>query len=258
MTKSLPFKPLKKMRLYEEVAEQIKQSIFDGQFQPGDRLPSERELCQIFNVGRPAVREALRTLSVMGLVDVQTGRRGSTVKNYDINEYVEAMRQQLVWLIRVEEKTIVDLWEFRRFIELGIAQLAARNATQEDLRRLDHFLKRMVTVSGDVKAYFPIGLEFHKELALCTRNKIFFLIWELISDLILKGYVPHLEEIFPDGPAKVIDANKVLLKAIKSKDSRTIERAVEFHAKAENKIYLMQSRISKDAKSRLSSQSKSK
>ncbi|MBW1690803.1 MAG: FadR family transcriptional regulator [Deltaproteobacteria bacterium] len=65
MRKHFPFTPLKKKRLYEEVAEQIKQPIFTGQLEPGDRLPSERDLCKLFKVGRPTVSESLRTLSLM-------------------------------------------------------------------------------------------------------------------------------------------------------------------------------------------------
>ena len=125
MTQPHPFKPFKKTVLYEEVARQLKQAIFDHHYQPGDRLPPERELCQIFNVGRPTVREALRTLSVMGLIDIRSRRSGSTVRNYDINRYMDAVRQQPSWLVRVDDKTIVDLWEVRRYLELGIAHLAA-------------------------------------------------------------------------------------------------------------------------------------
>jgi DNA-binding FadR family transcriptional regulator len=66
----MTFKRIKKTRLYEEVADQIQNAIFDGELKPGDSFPSERALCKTFGVGRQAVREALRTLSVMGPVRV--------------------------------------------------------------------------------------------------------------------------------------------------------------------------------------------
>ena len=136
MQKSLPFKPVKKARLYEEVAEQIKESIFTGQLKPGDRLPSERELCGIFKVGRPTIREALRTLSIMGLIDVNTGITGTTVREGDISQYMEAMREQLSWLIKVDEKTYEEMWEVKKYIQLGIAHSASIHATKKDIRKL--------------------------------------------------------------------------------------------------------------------------
>lgn len=176
MQKFLPFKPLRKIRLYEEVAEQIKKTMFNGQLKPGDHLPPERELCEIFNVGRPTIREALRTLSIMGLIEVNTGKRGSTVKDCDITQYMEAMREQLSCLIKGDEKTIRDLWEVRKYIELGIAHSLATNATKGDFEKLDQFIRKMEACKKDIQAYFPIALEFHKEMALSTKNKVFFLI----------------------------------------------------------------------------------
>lgn len=233
MPNLLPFKPLKKLRLFEEVAEQIKQSILNGHFNQGDRLPSERELGKIFDVGRPTIREALRTLSVMGLIEVNTGLKGSVIKECDITQYMEAMREQLSWLIKVEEKTLKDLWEVRKYIELGIAQSAAVNATKNDFKKLDILITKMEDSCDNIQSYFHLAVEFHQILALSTNNKIFFLVWELFHDILLKGYIPVLEKIFPDGPHKLLEANKILLRAIKSKDPVKIEKAMKIHADEE-------------------------
>ena len=233
MQKSLPFKPLKKTRLYEDVADQIKKAIYEGHLKPGDRLPSERKLCEMFNVGRPTIREALRTLSVLGLVEINHGSKGSTVKDHDITQYMEAIREELSWLIKVEGKTLEDLWEVRKYIELGIAHSAATNATEKDLKKLDRLIKKMEASWDDIQTYFRIAVEFHQELALSTKNKIFYLVWEMFHDILLKGYIPILEEIFPEGPSKLFEANKVLLNAIKSKDPNAIDKAMEMHAEEE-------------------------
>jgi len=81
--KVYPFKALKKSRLFEGVTDQIKEAIFKNVIKPGDCLPPERELCKLFQVGRPTIREALRTLSVLGLIEVSRGQKGSVVKEYD-------------------------------------------------------------------------------------------------------------------------------------------------------------------------------
>ena len=237
MPKSLSFKPLAKKRLYEEVAEQIKQSIFHGKLQPGDRLPSERELCEIFKVGRPTIREALRTLSIMGLIEVRTGLKGSVVRECDLAQYMEAMREQLSWLIKVDENTLKELWEVRKSIELGIAHAVARTATESDLKKLDHLMRKMDAAKEDMKAYFRLAVEFHDEMALATKNRIFYLVWELFHDILLKGYVPILDKVFPRGPSRLLEGNKILLDAIKSKNPDAIDRAMEIHAEAE-RIFL--------------------
>jgi GntR family transcriptional repressor for pyruvate dehydrogenase complex len=234
MPRTLPFKPLQKRRLYEEVAEQIKQSILRGKLKPGDRLPSERELCQIFGVGRPTVREALRTLGMMGLIEVRTGTKGSVVKEGDIGEYMGSLREQLSWLIQVDRGTLRDLWEVRRHIEQGIAHAVARNATEDDLGKLESLLKKMEAASSDMKAYFRVAREFHSELAQATGNRIFSLVWELFDDILLRGYVPNLDEIFPQGPSGLLEGNRVLLEAIKSRQPQRIAKAAQFHTEAED------------------------
>ena len=233
MKKTFSFKPLKKTRLYEEVTEQIKQSIFTGHFEPGDRLPSERELCEIFKVGRPTIREALRTLSIMGLIEVNIGLKGSTVKECDISQYMEAIREQLSFMIKVDKKTIENVWEVRKYIELGIAHSVAINATKKDFDKLDRLIKKMEACGDDIQAYFLSAVKFHQELALATKNKIFYIVWEIFHDILLKGYVPILEEIFPQGPSKLLEANKIILSAIKSKNPDAIDKAMKIHAKEE-------------------------
>ena len=229
----MAFKQIKKTRLYEEVADQIQNAIFDGELKPGDSLPSERTLCKTFGVGRQAVREALRTLSVVGLIEISAGAKGSVVKEVGITQYMEAVREQLSLLYRVEKKTILDLMEVRKYIELGISQLVAQNADDAEIEDLEHLIGEMETCNHDIHAYFPLGVEFHRKLALATKNQVFYLIWNILYDILLKGYMPILDELFPEGPSKLIKLNKDVLKAIKSKDPTKIDRAMESHAEKE-------------------------
>ena len=229
----MAFKQIKKTRLYEGVADQIQNAIFDGELKPGDSLPSERTLCKTFGVGRQAVREALRTLSVVGLIEISSGAKGSIVKAVGITQYMEAVREQLSLLYRVEKKTILDLMEVRKYIELGISQLVAQNAGDAEIEDLENLIGEMETCNHDIHAYFPLGVEFHRKLALATKNQVFYLIWNILYDILLKGYMPILDELFPEGPSKLIKLNKDVLKAIKSKDPTKIDRAMESHAEKE-------------------------
>jgi len=230
MNPTVSFRKIQRSRLYEEIAEQIKTAILNGQLKPGDRLPSERELSQTFNVGRPAIREALRSLSAMGLIEVSMGKKGSTVKETDINRYMSAIREQLSWLIKTDKRGLHELWEVRKYTELGIAHSAAAHATKKEIKKLELLMKKMEASSKDIEKYFEVAVEFHETLALASKNKIFYIVWGMFEDVLLRGYLPIINDLFPTGPSKLLEANRLLLNAIKSKDSEAINKAMEIHA----------------------------
>ena len=234
MNPSAPFKKIQRSRLYEEIAEQIKRAIRSGELKPGDRLPSERELSETFDVGRPAIREALRSLSAMDLIEVNMGKKGSVVKETDVTRYMSAIREQLSWLLKTDKKGLHELWEVRKYIELGIAHSASAHATKKEIKQLELLLREMAASSNDLHKYFQLAVEFHETLALASKNKTFYIVWGMFEDVLLKGYLPIIDELFPDGPSKLLEANRLLLKAIKSKDSEAINKAMEIHATDEN------------------------
>jgi DNA-binding FadR family transcriptional regulator len=234
MKSSTPFKRIQRSRLYEEIAEQIKNAIRDGELKPGDRLPSERELSQVFDVGRPAIREALRFLSAMDLIEVNMGKKGSVVKETDVTRYMSAVREQLSWLLKTDKKGLHELWEVRKYIELGIAHSAAAHATKKEIGEMERLMKEMEASSNDIHKYFQLAVEFHETLALASHNKLFYIVWGMFEDILLKGYLPIIDDLFPEGPSKLLEANRLLFKAIKSKDSEAINKAMEIHASDEN------------------------
>jgi GntR family transcriptional repressor for pyruvate dehydrogenase complex len=233
MSKKLPFRRVQRARLYEEVAEQIKQAIYDGMLESGDSLPSERELSETFGVGRPTIREALRILNVMGLIDINAGIRGSVVRAVDLRQYLDTLSEHLAYLIRLDRESIQNAWEVRKYLELGIAHSASHNATEQDFRDLEELIQRMEECGNDMYAYFPIAVEFHQKLALATGNSIFYIIWNMFHDILLKGYMPIIEDLFPEGPQRLLSSNRALLSAIKSGDPATIEHAMRAHAEEE-------------------------
>ena len=234
MKHSFPHRPLKKVRLYEEVADQIKQSIFDGHLKPGDQVPPERELAEMFNVGRPTIREALRTLTVLGLIQSKQGQKGAVVKETDITQYMETLREQMSWLINADKHTLEDLWEVRKNIELGVSHAVARNASDEDLTGLNDFIDTMAKAGDNFEVYISVATDFHKTLAQLSGNKIFYIIWSMIQDILLKGYSSNHRELFPDGPGKLLAVNRLIVAAIQSRDPEKIDKAMVLHAQAED------------------------
>jgi len=234
MKHSFPHRPLKKVRLYEEVADQIKQSIFDGHLKPGDQVPPERELAEMFNVGRPTIREALRTLTVLGLIESKQGQKGAVVKETDITQYMETLREQMSWLIKADKNTLEDLWEVRKNIELGVSHAVSRNACDEDLNGLNDFIETMAKAGDHFEVYISAAADFHKRLAQLSGNKIFYIIWSMIQDILHKGYSSNHRELFPDRPGKLLAVNRLIVAAIQSRDPEKIDKAMTLHAQAED------------------------
>jgi len=232
MKKKLSYKPIKKVRLYEEVADQIKKTIFKGDLEPGDQLPSERDLAETFNVGRPTIREALRTLGVLGLIESNPGFKGSVVKKINLGLYLDAMSDQFTWMIQADKKSFKEIWEARKYIELGIAHLVSQNASDKEIKDLDKYITMMEGNLGSVSKYFTVAMEFHLKLAELSKNKIFYMMWKLFYDIGLKGY-PVLKALYPDQIPRLLEVNKLMLEAIKSKNPEKIEMAMNQHAEEE-------------------------
>lgn len=226
----MPFAPIKNRRLYEQVVEQIKTAIFNQELKPNDRLPSERELCKTFGVGRPTIREALRTLSAMGLIEVSSGANGTFVRPVEVTQFIESIAEQLPWILSISKETASDLYKVRQQIERAIALTAAENATEKDFEELEACIKEMESCGEDVYSYWPIACEFHNLLAVTTKNKIFYLIWQIFYQIDCKIYPSVLDKLFPKGPFAVLEGNKILLKAIMSRDPMKIEKACKKHA----------------------------
>ena len=94
----------------------------------------------------------------------------------------------------------------------------------------------MEACGDDIDAYLPVAGEFHQQLALMTKNRAFYLIWDIFQDIIRRDYAPFVHKIFPKGPSELLEINKLLLKAIKSKDPHKINQAMEIHAELDRRI----------------------
>ena len=235
MKKKLAYTPLKKKRLYEEVADQIKKKIFNGDLEPGDQLPSERELSEVFKVGRPTIREAMRTLSVLGLIESHPGFKGSIVKKIDFSQYLNEMSDLFTWMINLDKKSINEIRIARKFIELGIAHEVAKQATAKELESLDNYIAKMEKCTDDRIKYFKVATNFHFKLAELSKNRIFHIIWKLFYDVHWKEEL-QIERIYPYQIPDLLSANKKILEAIKSREPELIDKAMRFHASIESKL----------------------
>src|SRR5256712_213293 len=118
--------PIKSTRIYEEIVRQVKQMIAEGRLKSGDRLPPERDLAEKFVVSRSSVREALRALESLGLVEIRAGE-GTFVREVSVESLIEPLALMMV----SPREAIAERSEARHLLEPRIAALAARRRTDE-------------------------------------------------------------------------------------------------------------------------------
>jgi GntR family transcriptional regulator, transcriptional repressor for pyruvate dehydrogenase complex len=159
-------RPVVRTSLSDEIIAQILDLIKRSVLAPGDRLPPERELCKRFGVGRSSLREALRSLSAMGILD---GRVGEGTFVNDNHQFLE---KALQWGLLLDRKKVQDLIETRLMLESENAFWAAQRAQDEDLRAIEEALVEMKRALGTSVDFLAADLRFHLAVAAATQNTI--------------------------------------------------------------------------------------
>lgn len=173
----MPFKPIKPKKISSQIAEQIRSSILAGEFTPGDKLPPERELAEMFGVSRPSVREALNLLAASGLVESYQG--GGTV----VKSLVELTAgNPLSEMIKGERARALDVIEVRKSMEAWTAFYAAQRALPEDLRKLEQIIVEMERNLGGMKPSQDLDANFHFIIAQATHNVVWLHLMQSIFD----------------------------------------------------------------------------
>lgn len=167
-------------RLSDKVAEMMLETILSRKLQVGERLPSERELGEQFNVSRTVVREAVRALVAKGVIEVRSGS-GLRVAAVDAAAVSESMSLYLRGATLDFEK----VHEVRALLEVHIAGVAAERATEEDIARLREVHERMQREADDVESAARDDLEFHRMIARATQNDLYLLLMDSIGSALI-------------------------------------------------------------------------
>jgi GntR family transcriptional repressor for pyruvate dehydrogenase complex len=210
--------------LAERVTEQIKTYIVDGQLQPGDRMPPERELARQFGVSRTVVREAVRALMAQGLLEVRAGS-GSVVRNPS----AESVAQSMALFLRVGRDNFDyhKVIEVRRLLEIEIAGLAAQRRSVEDLDALTALLEEMPTVGDNRDEWLKNDIAFHAVLAQATKNELFALLLDSITDIMVT--VRRLGFTVPDAAARAFKYHSAIFEQVQRGDQAGAREAMRDH-----------------------------
>ncbi|UFJ40023.1 FadR family transcriptional regulator [Brevibacillus humidisoli] len=213
-------------KTYEEVADYIKQQILSGAYQPGDRLPSLRELGELLGVGQSTVREAVSALKTMGLVSIRQGE-GTFVTPFHPEEVLSAFEP----VRPMTEQDIIALLEVRKIIESGTARLAAERRTEDDLKPLEKALEQMraALVTGVLGE--KADWHFHYSIALASHNPILVSVVQSIGETMEKHVKENRLRLFrtPGNPERLLEEHRRIFEAIANQLPEQAEAAMLAH-----------------------------
>lgn len=219
------FRSIKRHNVVDDIIEQFKQALIKGDFQPGQKLPSEPELSEQLGVGRSTVREAIKILGAMGAVEV---RRGDGT--YVSEGVSPAVIQPLLFAILVEPKDAEDLYEFRRIIEVGYCKLAAEKADMADFERMESVINEMeqyFTGGGrDTVVLAELDLKFHTAILEATKNPYILQVGGLLNTLFAESL--KQANATTDGVAWTLQRHRRLVDLLRERDTSVLDEEIAF------------------------------
>ena len=218
----MEIEPIKSTRIYEEIVRQIKSMIAEGRLTSGDQLPPERDLAEKFLVSRTSVREALRALESLGLVEVRPGE-GTFVREVS----VERLIQPLALVMASQREAIGELFEARRLLEPLIAGLAASRATRDDIHEMERILEEQAKEIAAGKTGLAQDAKFHAALGAAAHNRAITRIVNTLIDLLAQSREESLST--PGRPERSHQDHRRVLDAIARRDESGARQAMLDH-----------------------------
>lgn len=229
MTSNKKLKPIaKKTSIVEDVIAELSNfilsGVLEGTLKKGDKLLSERELAEALGVGRSTLREAMKVLTILGLLEVKTGQ-GTYITDGATDFYAAP----LAWGLIIGDKSINELVEARSLLEGEAAFLAATRADNDELQELSGICQKMgqAMVNKDSQAYLESDVQFHMWIAKCAHNGVITKLLNTIRNLLelwikkVLTDIDHIEKSFQEH----IDVQVSLL----NRDAEGAKKAMLIH-----------------------------
>jgi GntR family transcriptional repressor for pyruvate dehydrogenase complex len=223
--------PIKSTRIYEEIVRQVKAMIADGKLKAGDRLPPERDLAEKFVVSRTSVREALRALESLGLVEIRPGE-GTFVRPVSIDALIEP----LALLMVSQREATAELFEARRLLEPSLAALAAARATPDEVQEMERILEDQAGEIDAGRTGLAQDAQFHAAIGAAAHNRAITRIMHAIMDLLTQSREDSLNT--PGRPTRSHEDHRRVLAAIARHDAEGARQAMLEHIEAVEALVL--------------------
>lgn len=225
----MEFSPIKTKRLYEEIVEQIKQLVTDGRLKPGDKLLAERDMADQFQVSRASVREAIRTLEMLGIIDIRPGE-GTFIRDSDTDDII----RPLAMFLAVERSSFLDMFEMRRIFETATASLAAERATEDELDQINSMLESMrdrLNLQDPEKGQ-EFDTAFHYAIAEATHNSLLIKLFKTVSEEFAKANSVARRQLYHNNvqnAQRIIDQHSEIYEAIRNRSAQKASEAMMAH-----------------------------
>jgi GntR family transcriptional repressor for pyruvate dehydrogenase complex len=215
------FETVRRNKVYEEVARQIERLILK-KLQPGDKLPSERELAETLSVSRSSIRDAIRSLELMGMVEPRQGA-GTIVREISSESLINPLANAL----KRKEELIGELLDFRKMLEPPLAARAATRASLDEIVEMEDILDRQQKKLSQGDNAIAEDSEFHYTIALASGNSVVLKVLDTLMDLLRDTRERSLQ--VEGRPQKSVGGHRRILSAIKRHDAEAAKAAMRRH-----------------------------
>jgi GntR family transcriptional repressor for pyruvate dehydrogenase complex len=214
--------PIKKTRVAEGVADQIRMLILEGTFPPGRPLPGERQLAGRFGVSRGSIRDAFRTLETIGLLVTRHGQ-GTFPQELDVDRLVAPLASVLSYRRDMQD----ELLDVRRMFEPAVARVAAARMTDADLEDLQRIVESQRKKLKSGRSAIVEDTAFHQVLARATGNRVIVSIMATLNDLLVESRKLTLRQ--KGRPRKSILGHEAVVEALRQRDGEAAAEAMRAH-----------------------------
>ena len=214
--------PIKKTRIPEAIADRVRQLIVDRTFRPGQPLPSERVLARRFGVSRGSIRDALRMLETVGLLEARHGQ-GTFPRELSVDRLVTPIASVISFQRDLQD----ELMDVRRMFEPAVARAAASRATDDDLAELERVLDVQRRKLKTGQSAIGEDTAFHAALARATRNRVAVRIMETLNDLLIESRKLTLKQ--KGRPQRSLSGHEAIVAAMRRGDPDAAARAMRAH-----------------------------
>ncbi len=226
--------PIVRRKISDEVFSRLKRMISNGELQPGDEMPSERELMERFEVGRPAIREAMQALASIGLVAISHGERAKVLQ-LTARSMVRQLDVAARMMLSSSSDSLENLKSARIFFERGMVREAAAKATDEDVAALRATLEEQHRSVSNGEVFMAADMKLHNQIAAISGNPIYVAVSEAMLGW-LKEY--HTELLFWTGREQfTLVEHAEIIDCIAAHDAEGAEDAMVRHLERSRSLY---------------------
>ncbi|HHY81654.1 MAG TPA: FadR family transcriptional regulator [Clostridiales bacterium] len=212
-------------KTYEAIIDLIKIDIMNGKIKPGQKLPPERELAKKFNVSRTSIREALRTLEILGVIKSVQGSG-----NYITGDVEKSLIESMSMMFLLQQIDSLEFYQFREALELKAAMLAVQNIDDEKIMKLEELVSEMAQ-SEDEADRSALDKQLHDTIAAASNNSMIIQILDILSEVISKDIKQRRSEILsdPDNIKRLQKIHEEMVYGLKQRDLQATYAAFTKH-----------------------------